>query len=263
MRQLWQLLAAVVEPRGRERRPWPRRARSVCRLAPGRKAHGALWGLEGRLEGAEMTLVTAASSGLCPGGLCVSRGRALLSPRPALSTRLPCRQGWAQSCPGIQLAEGIQGRVVVCWTTLGGYPASELRSDPTGRGRWRVAPLLPAGLQSGLHSAPLSGVPAPEPVLLWKVSPSPVLPSCWEQNHILPKDTVKPSALEPVDVTCLGNRIFVARTKTRSCCVWMGPTPQGPVIFSEGGLDTDPGGGGRVKTVASSRRPGDIWDCWQ
>lgn len=149
--------------------------------APGWKAHRALWGLEGRPEGVEMTLVTGASSGLCPGGLCVSRGQALPPPLPALSTRLPCRQGWAWSCPSIQRAEGIQSRVMVCWSTLGGYPASEFRSDPTDRGRWRVAPRLPA-------LRPVSGVPALEPVLLWKASPRPVLPNCWEQNHIPPKD---------------------------------------------------------------------------
>ena len=45
---------------------------SVCRLAPGQEVHGALWGLEGRLEGAEMTLVTVAFSCVCPAGaLCV------------------------------------------------------------------------------------------------------------------------------------------------------------------------------------------------
>ena len=159
------------------------------RLPPARgwKAPRALWGLEGRPEGAEMTLVIGASSGLCPWGLCVSPGWALLPSWPALSMRLPCRQGWAQSCPDIQRAEGIQGRGVVCWATLGGYPASELRSDPTGRGWWRVAPCLPAGLQSSLRSIPVSGVPALEPVLLWKVSPCPVLPNCWEQNHSPPK----------------------------------------------------------------------------
>ena len=42
--------------------------RSVCRLALGQEVHGALWGLEGRLEGAEMTLVTVAFSCLCPAG---------------------------------------------------------------------------------------------------------------------------------------------------------------------------------------------------
>ena len=155
--------------------------------APGWKAHRALWRLEGGPEGAKMMLVTRASFGLFPGGLCASPGRAVLPPWPVLSMRLPCRQGWARSCPDIQCAESIQGRVVVCWAPLGGYPASKLRSDPTERGRWRVAPHLPAGLQSGLRSTPVSGVPALEPVLLWKVSPCPMLPNCWEQNHSPPK----------------------------------------------------------------------------
>lgn len=138
--QLWQLLAAVVELRGRERRPWPRRARmerlpsgpwtggARSPVGTGRQAGGC--GDDAGHSGFLLRLSRGGSVCLVA-GLCCPHG--LPFPRGFLADR------WAWSCPGIQLAEGIQGRVVVCWTILGGYPASELRSDPMGRGRWRVA----------------------------------------------------------------------------------------------------------------------------
>lgn len=142
-----------------------------------------------------MTLVAGRSafSRLCPGG------------GSAAPTGCPSHEASLQTGGlGAALAFSLQKVFrAASWSagppSAGTQPPSSDQTPQEGGGGGLPHSCL--RLQGGLHSASLSGVPALEPVLLWKVSPRPMLPNCWEQNHILPKDTVKPPALEPVNVT--------------------------------------------------------------